>query len=111
MDFIAASFVRKASDIRTIRKYISQIQKDVHRIVHDGELLPPKIIAKVENIEALNNLDEIILEADAVMVARGDLGVEIPMQTLSNIQKDIVKKCNIAGRCCIDCCRSLLCGI
>eukprot|EP01006_Ploeotia_vitrea_P020758 TRINITY_DN53055_c0_g1_i1.p1 TRINITY_DN53055_c0_g1~~TRINITY_DN53055_c0_g1_i1.p1 ORF type:complete len:579 (-),score=-8.52 TRINITY_DN53055_c0_g1_i1:27-1763(-) len=98
VDFIAASFVRKASDIRAIRKYCSQMTKDVHRVVHDGEILPPKIIAKVENVEALKNLDEIISEADGVMVARGDLGVEIPMQTLTNIQKDIVKKCNIAGK-------------
>ena len=99
IDFIAASFTRKASDIRAIRKYCSQILKDTHRVVHDDnlELLPPRIIAKIESIEALNNLDEIIAEADGIMVARGDLGMEIPMETLTNVQKDIVKKCKIAG--------------
>lgn len=100
IDYIAASFTRKPSDIIAIRKYVSQIQKDMARVVHDGnpELLPPRIIAKIENIEALDNLDAIISEADGVMVARGDLGVEIPVETLSNVQKNIVKKCKLAGK-------------
>ena len=69
-------------------------------MVHDGnpDLLPPRIIAKIENIQALDNLDEIISESDGIMVARGDLGVEIPVETLSNVQKNIVKKCKLAGK-------------
>lgn len=57
----------------------------------------PKIIAKIENIEALDNFESILAETDAIMVARGDLGVEIPMETLANIQKEMVRKCNLAG--------------
>lgn len=100
IDYIAASFVRKASDIREIRRYANQIQKDMARVVHDGapDIYPPRIIAKIESIEALDNLDDIIHEADGVMVARGDLGVEIAVETLCNVQKNIVKKCKLAGK-------------
>lgn len=70
------------------------------RVVHDGapDLYPPRIIAKIESVEALDNLDDIINEADGVMVARGDLGVEIAVETLCNVQKNIVKKCKLAGK-------------
>jgi len=100
IDYIAASFVRKASDVQAIRKYVAQIQKDMNREVHDGnpDFLPTRIISKIENIEALDNIDEIILESDGIMVARGDLGVEIPVETLSNVQKNIVKKCKRMGK-------------
>lgn len=82
-DFIAASFVRNADAIKEIR----QILKDNH-----GEHMG--IIAKIENAEGIENLDEILHYTDCVMVARGDLGVEIPTNEVPCIQKMIIKKCN-----------------
>lgn len=85
IDFIAASFVRTAAAVREIK----QILKD-----HNAEHI--QIISKIENQEGLNNLDEIIAESDGVMVARGDLGVEIPTEQIPAVQKRIIKKCNEA---------------
>ncbi|MFC1722594.1 pyruvate kinase [Nanoarchaeota archaeon] len=85
IDFIAASFVRKPEDIKTIR---SLLKKHPH----------VKIIAKIENALAVSNLDGIIKEADAVMVARGDLGIEISQDKLPIVQKEIILKCNLAGK-------------
>lgn len=83
-DFIAASFVRTADAIREIRA----ILKEYHS--------PIQIIAKIENAEGIENLDEIIAVSDGIMVARGDMGVEIPMQEVPHIQKIIIQKCNAA---------------
>jgi len=94
IDFIAASFTRKASDVRDIRNYVASLMPKFHPPDHPH----PLIISKIENTEALDNFDEILKETDAIMVARGDLGVEIPMETLTNVQKEIVKKCNMAGK-------------
>ena len=57
----------------------------------------PLIISKIESVEALVNFDSILEESDGIMVARGDLAVEIPMETLANVQKEIVARCNRAG--------------
>ncbi|MDO5564509.1 MAG: pyruvate kinase [Eubacteriales bacterium] len=81
-DFIAASFVRSASCIKQIKKII----RDNHSSI--------QVIAKIENSEGIENIDEIIKEADGIMVARGDLGVEIPIEQIPKIQKNIVRKCN-----------------
>jgi pyruvate kinase len=81
IDWIALSFVRSANDINELRK----ILKDKG---HDA-----KIIAKIEKPEAVENLREIILASDAVMVARGDLGVELPLEKIPMIQKNIIRKC------------------
>jgi pyruvate kinase len=81
IDWIALSFVRTANDINELRK----ILKDKG---HDA-----KIIAKIEKPEAVENLREIILASDAVMVARGDLGVELPLEKIPMIQKNIIRKC------------------
>jgi len=87
IDFIAASFVRKAADVLEIRKILeSSDLQDVH------------IISKIENQEGLDNLDEIIRVSDGIMVARGDLGVEIPTEDVPLAQKLMIKKCNLAGK-------------
>lgn len=83
IDFIAASFVRDASAIREIK----EILKEYHAEHID-------VIAKIENSEGIHNIDRIIREADGVMVARGDMGVEIPAYEVPHVQRMIVKKCN-----------------
>lgn len=85
-DFIAASFVRTAEDIREIRKMLNKHQSQI------------KIIAKIENLQGVNNIDEIIKEADGIMIARGDMGVEIPFEELPAIQKMIIKKVYNSGK-------------
>lgn len=86
MDFIAASFIRKADDLRAIRRIIE----------NSGAAL--EIVAKIENREGIENIDEIIDAADGVMVARGDLGTEIPVEEVPLAQKFIIDKCNRAGK-------------
>lgn len=86
IDFIAASFVRKSADVLEIRKILESSENgDVH------------IISKIENQEGLDNLDEIIRVSDGIMVARGDLGVEIPTEEVPLAQKLMIQKCNLAG--------------
>lgn len=58
----------------------------------------PRIISKIESTEALVNFDEILAVSDGIMIARGDLAVEIPIEGLANVQKEIVHRCNIAGK-------------
>ncbi len=89
IDFVALSFVRTADDIRSLRAAV------VERI-GEGKSLP--IIAKIEKPQAVTNIDAIIGEADGIMVARGDLGVELPPEDVPVIQKMIIKKCNSAGK-------------
>jgi len=86
LDLIAASFVRKSSDVLAIRQILEEAGADID------------IIAKIENREAVNNLDEIIKVSDGVMVARGDLGVEIPVEEVPLVQKAIIERCNRAGK-------------
>ena len=84
VDWIALSFVRTANDIKDLRERIQDAGKNC------------KIVAKIEKPEALANIDSIIAETDAIMVARGDLGVEVPAETVPLWQKQIVAKCKLA---------------
>lgn len=83
IDFIAASFVRKASDVLEIRKILEENNADdIH------------IISKIESQEGVDNIDSILQVSDGIMVARGDMGVEIPSEEVPIVQKEIIKKCN-----------------
>ena len=86
-DFIAASFVRNAQDIQCLRELLKQ---------NGGETI--KIIAKIENAEGVNNIDEIIRVSDGIMIARGDMGVEIAFEKAPKIQKDSIKKVYHGGK-------------
>lgn len=86
-DFIAASFVRTAADINYLRKFTKSLG-----------WYNPRIIAKIENAEGVENIDEILEAADGIMVARGDMGVEIPFEQIPAIQKELIKKGYKAGK-------------
>jgi len=87
IDFIAASFVRKASDVLEIRQ-----------LLEECGATHIQIISKIENQEGVDNLDEILEVSDGLMVARGDLGVEIPAEEVPLVQKRMIAKCNLAGK-------------
>ncbi len=86
LDYVAASFVRSGKDVLEIRKVIERENSDMD------------IIAKIENAEGVENIEEILILADGVMVARGDLGVEIPPEEVPVVQKKIIKQANIIGK-------------
>ncbi|MEK3766745.1 MULTISPECIES: pyruvate kinase [unclassified Solibacillus] len=87
IDFIAASFVRTAKDVLEIRELLEQ---------NEGSHI--QIIPKIENQEGVDNIDEIIEVSDGLMVARGDLGVEIPAEEVPLVQKSLIRKCNQVGK-------------
>lgn len=86
-DFIAASFVRTAADVAYLKKFIKSLGWS-----------SPRIIAKIENMDGVKNIDEILETADGIMVARGDMGVEIPFEQIPAIQKSIIRKGYNAGK-------------
>jgi pyruvate kinase len=86
MDFVAASFIQRPEDVLAIRKLIEE---------HNGHM---EIVPKIENLEGVKNFDDILEVSDGIMVARGDLGVEVPAEDVPLIQKEIIKKCNKAGK-------------
>ena len=86
VDFIAQSFVRDANDVKHIKEIIKEQKSHI------------MVIAKIEKHEAVANFDAILEYADAIMIARGDLGIEIPPEDVPSIQKDIIRKANIAGK-------------
>lgn len=87
IDFVAASFVRRKEDVIELRKLLD---------FHGGHTI--KIISKIENIEGVENFDEILEYSDGVMVARGDMGVEVEFERLPGIQKKFIRKCYQAGK-------------
>ena len=86
---MACSFVTKADDVRTVRNFLRERGPT-------GEMI--KIISKIENQEGIENFDEILAESDGIMVARGDLGMEIPVEKIFLAQKLMIHKCNVAGK-------------
>jgi pyruvate kinase len=86
VDFIALSFVREAEDVLRVRRFINK----------KGTEMP--LIAKIEKREAWENLDKILAVSDGLMVARGDLGIEVPVEKVPLIQKEIIRKCNRVGK-------------
>ena len=86
VDYVAASFTRRAQDIIDMRSFLNS---------HGGEGI--RIIAKIENTEGVEKFDEILAASDGIMVARGDMGVEIPFERLPGIQKHFIRSCCQAG--------------
>ena len=86
MDFVAASFIQRPADVEEIRHLIAK---------HGGHM---EIIPKIENLAGVNNFDEILAVSDGIMVARGDLGVEVPAEDVPVLQKEIIRKCNAVGK-------------
>lgn len=87
VDFIAASFVRSAEDVLAIKRVLEE---------NGGQDI--KVISKIENQQGVENLDEILAVSDGIMVARGDLGVEVSNEQIPLVQKDIIRKTNLAGK-------------
>ena len=90
IDYIAASFIRKAQDVRDLRDFL---------VSNGGGKI--KIISKIENLEGIENFEEILELSDGIMVARGDMGVEVDFERLPGIQKRFIKRCQQSGKICI----------
>ena len=86
IDFIAHSFVRNASDVKAVQKILDERGSDI------------KIISKIENQEGVDNIDEIIEASYGIMIARGDLGIEVPIERIPGIQRSIIRKCVMAKK-------------
>merc|ERR1719197_1748501 len=86
VDFVAASFVQDAADVKLIRDTLGLRGRSI------------KIISKIENQEGIQNIDDIIEASDGIMVARGDMGMEIDIEKVGLVQKMIIRKCNLAGK-------------
>lgn len=87
VDYVAASFVRKGEDVRQLRLFLDE---------HGGQRI--KIISKIENMEGIENFEEILEVSDGIMVARGDMGVEVEFERLPGIQKRFIKRCQQSGK-------------
>jgi len=101
-DFVAASFIRTAANVRSVIAYLDRCVADMPPNTEEGDgqsrRLRPLVISKIESKEGVDNFDEILMASDGIMVARGDLGVEIPYSKVFAAQKMMVKKCNQLGK-------------
>ncbi|NQU78102.1 pyruvate kinase [Candidatus Falkowbacteria bacterium] len=108
VDFVALSFVKKAGDIKKLRRKIFNLEKKYHKLKKSDYDKPgakgkvrgvrTRIIAKIERPEAVKSFSKILEAADGIMIARGDLGIEMPFEELPLIQKEIIDKCRKAGK-------------
>lgn len=90
VDYVAASFARKAEDVKQLRAFLD---------ANGGNKI--KIISKIENLEGIDNFEEILEHSDGIMIARGDMGVEVDFERLPGIQKRFIKRCQQSGKICI----------
>lgn len=88
IDFVSLSYTRHGNDVRLARKHLSKL----------GELYQTQIFAKIENIEGLEHFDEILKEADGIILSRGNLGIDLPAEKVFVFQKAAIYKCNMAGK-------------
>ncbi|KAL7544177.1 hypothetical protein ACHAWF_007550 [Thalassiosira exigua] len=98
-DFVAASFIRTGGNVRSVKAYLDRCVAEMAP-PEDGSppRIRPLVISKIESKEGVENFDEVLAESDGIMVARGDLGVEIPFRKVFAAQKMMVEKCNAAGK-------------
>jgi len=99
VDYVAASFIQNAEGVREIKAYLEQCANELSEegLWESGRPLP-LVISKIESVSGLTHFHDILEESDGIMVARGDLGVEIPIQQVTNAQKEMVAACNGAGK-------------
>jgi len=97
-DFVAASFIRNAANVRSVVAFLDRCVSQLPPSKDGYPALRPLVISKIENKEGVDNFDEILQESDGIMVARGDLGVEIPYSKVFAAQKMMVSKCNEVGK-------------
>lgn len=95
VDYVAASFIQNAEGVREIRRYLKDCAEELGL---EKNYPLPLIISKIESASALKNFDSILEESDGIMVARGDLGVEIPIHQVTNAQKEMITACNASGK-------------
>jgi len=102
IDYVAASFIQNAAGVHEIRSYMKDVMRnDLCKqpgLEHLATAQPPLLISKIESVSGLQHFDEILEASDGIMVARGDLGVEIPIEQVTNAQKEMVAKCNAVGK-------------
>ncbi|KAL7518160.1 hypothetical protein ACHAWX_003017 [Stephanocyclus meneghinianus] len=97
-DFVAASFIRTAGNVRSVKAFLDRCVAELPQEEGSCPRLRPLVISKIESKEGVDNFNEILKESDGIMVARGDLGVEIPFRKVFAAQKMMVEKCNAAGK-------------
>eukprot|EP00815_Leptocylindrus_aporus_P002694 CAMPEP_0116055812 /NCGR_PEP_ID=MMETSP0322-20121206/3631_1 /TAXON_ID=163516 /ORGANISM="Leptocylindrus danicus var. apora, Strain B651" /LENGTH=503 /DNA_ID=CAMNT_0003539489 /DNA_START=134 /DNA_END=1642 /DNA_ORIENTATION=+ len=95
VDFIAPSFIQDKDNVYDIRNYVDEC---ISKLGLPSTYIPPRIISKIESLRGLQNFQEILDASDGIMVARGDLGVEIPIHSVTNAQKEMIMACNEAGK-------------